>query len=205
MEQRSVRGGGNTCFVQQQPLDASERLIGLQAHLLLKIPPGTQTTVLPETSRRAAQDVRNDLRGARVIISQEAWPDYDGPFPGVVDGELPCNKSAVYVRFDSSDRDRYAMAADYVRNHLSPQGDRPRQGQPVDPRDALLGKRVIIPSTAYPDDPGSEYPGYVDRKQARNRKGVFVRFDPDADGRITEALFDANYIARVLRHRLRQP
>ena len=194
-----VRAEGNTCWVQQQPLDANERLIGLQAHLLLKIPPGTQTTVLPETSRRAAQDLRNDLRGARVIIPQEAWPDYDGPFPGVVDSELPRNKSAVYVRFDGPIQDRYAMAADYVRNHLIPQGDRRRRGQPVDPRDVLLGKRVVIPGTAYPDDPGSEYPGYIGRKQARNNKGVFVRFDPDADGRVTEALFDANYIAKLLR------
>ena len=193
-----VRAEGNTCWVQQQPLDAGEKLIGLQAHLLLKIPPGTQTTVLPETSRRAAQDLRNDLRGARVIIPQEAWPDHDGPFPGVVDGELPRNKSAVYVRFDGSDRDRYAMAADYVRNHLSHEGDSRRQRQPTDPGDALLGKRIIIPGTAYPDDPGSEYPGYIDRKQARNHRGVFVRFDPDADGRVTEALFDADYIAKLL-------
>ncbi len=197
-----VRAEGNTCWVQQQPLDANERLVGLQAHLLLKIPPGTQTTILPETARRAAQDVRNSLRGARVLIPQEAWPDYDGPFPGIVDSELPRNKSAVYVRFDGSTQDRYAMAADYVRNHLSPPGDRRGRGQAVDPRDALLGRHVVIPGTAYPDDPGSEYPGSVDRKQARNRKGVFVLFDPDPDGRVTEALFDADYIAKLLRIKL---
>lgn len=197
-----VRAEGNTCFVQQQPLDANERLLALQAHLLLKIPPGTQTTLLPETDRRGAQDARHDLRGDRVLIPQEAWPDYDGPFPGVVDRELPRNRSAVYVRFDGSERDRYAMAADYVRNHVIPRGDRPRRLLPDDPRDAILGKPVVIPGTAYPDDPGAEYPGRVDRKHARNRKGVFVQFRSDPDGRLTEALFDADYIAKLLHIRL---
>ena len=197
-----VRAEGNTCFVQQQPLDANERLVALQTHLLLKIPPGTQTTLLPETGRRGAPDARHDLRGDRVLIPQEAWPDYDGPFPGVVDRELPRNKSAVYVKFDGSERDRYAMAADYVRNHLIPRGDRRRRGLPDDPRDAIMGQPVVIPGTAYPDDPGAEYPGRVDRKHARNRKGVFVQFHPDPDGRVTEALFDADYIAKLLHMRL---